>query len=196
MIRVTLRHVGTGAFLAAIGLAACAGGGAVQPSATPTPSPTATARPTTNPTGPTPTPTPTATVQPTPSPTVSGAEAIISFTGSYTFGPFTILMYSNGVATVIQASGQSNQFVPGPLTHQFYHELALNLPVNDIQVAICPKPTTAPLDTTTITYQSETSGDISCFGPYLKTKALYESVVAIEQALDLRTMLRSRRQQQ
>jgi hypothetical protein len=131
-------------------------------------------------------------VAPTPTPTVSGVDAIIVFTGSFQFGPFEIDQFSDGVAVVTQSTGQNRQIVPLSIVRTFFHDLAQNVPVDQIPVGSCPKPTTAPTDETTLTYQGKTSGDISCPGNNAKTKKLYSDVVAIENALGLRSKLRSR----
>jgi hypothetical protein len=195
MIRLSLREIGLGAFVAAIGLASCGGGGSTGTSTTPTAAPTTTPiptpTPTSLPTGPTPTPTP--ITRPTVTPSPRGAEAFITFSGSFQFGPFTIEMFSNNVATVIQSTGQSNYVIPGVIANPFWHDLAQNLPVNDIKIGSCPKPTAAPLDTTTITYQSVTSPDISCPGTVVKTKQLYTDVLGIENFIGVRSLVRIHR---
>jgi hypothetical protein len=197
MIRLSLREIGVGAFVAAIGLASCGGGGSatgagstptgVIPTTTPQPTPT----PSSLPTNATPTPTPSTRPSTTPSP--RGAEAFITFSGSFEFGPFTIEMFSNNVATVIQSTGQSNYVIPGAIANPFWHDLAQNLPVNDIQIGSCPKPTAAPLDTTRLTYQNQTSPDISCPGSVEKTKLLYADVLGIENFIGVRSMVRIHR---
>jgi hypothetical protein len=197
-MRVNLRHIGIGAFLASIALASCGGGGSTSgvasnptgliPSSTPSgPTPTPT------PIGPTPTPSPTPSGVPTPSPTVSGAVAGIDFTGSFQFGTFNIQLYSNGVAVVTQSTGQSRQLVPRAITGKFFSDLAQNLPVDDILVGTCTKPTAPPTDETLVTYQALTSPDISCYGNHVKTKQLYDDVLTVENALNLRSFVRFRR---
>jgi len=186
-----LRFAGIGAFLAAVTLAACSGGGTSTPSSatTPTAAPTGPT-PTPTPRGPSPTPTPTGSPVPTPTPVATGANALIDFTGSYSYGPFTIDQYSNGIAIVTQSTGQGSFIVePHSLVTTFFHQLSLNLPVNDIKIGTCPKPTTAPTDQTLITYQNLTSPDVSCPGSNAKTKALYESILALENAVGIRSML-------
>ncbi|MBV9103171.1 MAG: hypothetical protein JO060_06240, partial [Candidatus Eremiobacteraeota bacterium] len=149
MMRVDLRYIGVGAFIGAIvlSLASCNGGSSVSTNPTSAPTTTPTGPPTVTPSL-TPPPTTPPTGVPTPTPTVTGADALIDFTGSFQFGPFTLDQFPNGVAIVTQQTGQTRQIVPMNLVNTFFHDLAQNLPVNKIPVAVCPKPTTAPTDET------------------------------------------------
>jgi hypothetical protein len=192
MIRVQLQHVGIGAFVAAmvVSLASCSGGG-TSVATSPTVSPTV-APPSLSPIPPTAPPSTNPTPVPTPSPVATGAVANIIFTGSFQYGPFEIDQYSNGVAVLTQSSSQLNIRVPRTLVDTFYSQLRTMLPVDKIPVGVCPKPTVAPTDQTTITFQQETSGDISCFSGHENTKHLFEDVVQIENFLNVRSMLRTR----
>jgi hypothetical protein len=196
-MRVDLRPIGIAMFLAAIALASCNGYGSATgvqsnptglvPSSTPTgPTPTPT------PSGPSPSPSPTPSGVPSPTPTASGRVADIIFSGSFQFGAYEIALFGNDVAIVTQSTGVTNQFVPPAVASQFWRNLGQNLPVDKIPVGTCPKPTSAPTDVTTITYQDKTSGDVSCPGNNAKTKQLYSAVLAVEASLDLRSMSRRR----
>ena len=192
-----LRRAGYAAFLAAIALISCSGGGTTrrfQPTPAPSGGPTVPT-PTPTPLGPSPTPTPTPTGIPTPTRTGIRCNGDDRFQRLVTR---PVRSRSTSSRTALRSlrnrrGRAANTSSRTPSSRTSSTSLALNLPVNDIRIGTCPKPTAPPTDITTITYQNETSGDVSCPGNNAKTKAVYESVLAVENALDLRSMLRRRR---
>lgn len=187
-MRVDLRPIGIGTFLAALVLVSCNGYSTATGGSSPTVAPSQSpGSPTPTPTGLTPPPTTTPTGPTTPSPEPSGGSALIIFSGSFEFGPFSIQVFTNLVATITAPSGQFNEKLPYAVGHPFWKDLRENLPVSDIKIGTCPKPTAAPLDITTITYQNASSPDVSCPGEHVKTKILYNDILAIENFLGLRS---------
>ncbi len=164
------------AFVTAIGVVSCGGGGTSGASSNPsslipTPTPKATPTPTPLPSGVTPTPT----------------AATIFYSGSVEYSPFTIVLQVNGTAQITEPAAYTPLpgTVPSTTTKQFFKDLNTYGPVNKLTIGTCPKPTGTTYDDTTIVlYQSQTSGDVSCPGS-AGTTAVYNDVKNVELAVGI-----------
>ena len=172
-----LRLLLAAAFVMAIGVISCGGGGS-------------TSGPSSNPSSLVPTPTPKPTPTPTPLPsgvTPTPVAATIFYSGSAEFSPFTIVLNVTGAAQVTTPSVYTPMpsNVPASTTAKFFKDLNIYGPVNKLPIGTCPKPTATSYDDATIlVYQSQTSGDVSCPGG-ASTTTVYGDVKAVEMAVGL-----------
>jgi hypothetical protein len=172
-----VRVVVVAAFITAVGVVACGG---TSNTSGPTPNPSSLI--------PTPTPKPT----PTPTPLPSGVTptplaAVIQYSGSTQFSPFTVTVHVNGNAQVTLPTTFTPMpaTVPAATTKKFFSDLNTLGPVNNLKIGTCPRPTnTAYDDSTLVDYQSQTSGDVSCPGS-AATTTIYGDVKSVETAVGI-----------
>ncbi len=172
-----VRVVVVAAFITAVGVVACGGS-----SNTSGPSP--------NPSSLVPTPTPKPTGTPTPLPsgvTPTPLAAVIQYSGSTVYSPFTVTVHVNGNAQVTLPSTYTPMpaTVPASTTKKFFGDLNTLGPVNNLKIGTCPRPTnTIYNDTTNVSYQNEASGDVACPGS-AATTTIYDDVKNVELAVGI-----------
>jgi hypothetical protein len=167
-----LRVLVVAAFVTAVGVVACGGS-------------SNTTNPSTSPSSLIPTPTPKPTGTPTPLPsgvTPTPLAAAIQYSGSTIYSPFTINVHVNGNAQITLPTTYTPMpaIVPAATTKKFFADLNAYGPVNNLKIGTCPKPTNTSYDDSTIvSYQNQSSGDISCSGS-TATTTIYDDVKAVE----------------
>jgi len=126
--------------------------------------------------GPTPAATSTATL---------GPSATISDSGSTNRKAFTIIVQTDGSASVSQNNANRTGTISVSLANQFFSDLRANVPVSKYPISPTCSKSASFGSTTTIAYQGSTSGDVSCPPTNSSTSIVYNDVQQIESALTI-----------